>query len=54
MSEHLLLAPLLLGGYLARKHDPPLGNMVVQRGHDSLAGHCLRHLHWIRPTTWVV
>lgn len=27
-----LLQIAMLGGYLARKHDPPPGNMVVWRG----------------------
>lgn len=27
-----LLQIAMLGGYLARNHDPPLGNMVVRRG----------------------
>ncbi|MER8779395.1 hypothetical protein [Mesorhizobium sp. M0977] len=48
-----LLQIAMLGGYLARNHDPPPGNMVVWR-HDPLARHRLRHLHWIKPTMWVI
>jgi hypothetical protein len=37
-----LLQIAMLGGYLARKHDPPPGNMVVWRGltrlHDITLG----------------
>ncbi|MER9151851.1 IS4 family transposase, partial [Mesorhizobium opportunistum] len=37
-----LLQIAMLGGYLARKHDPPPGNMVVWRGmtrlHDTAFG----------------
>lgn len=31
-----LLQIAMLGGYLARKHDPPPGNMVVWRGMTRL------------------
>ncbi|MER9469916.1 hypothetical protein NKI82_29235 [Mesorhizobium sp. M0482] len=43
----------MLGGYLARKHDPRPGNMVVRRGmtrlHDITFG-----ISSIKPTMWVI
>jgi hypothetical protein len=31
-TSHYLVAVAKLGGYLARNHDPPPGNMVLWRG----------------------
>lgn len=38
---HYLLGVAMLGGYLARRADPPPGNMVIWRGLTRLADICL-------------